>query len=123
MIHPIVSPPGGYSYPSGHATHSYAFATILGQSFSRIQAQAFLDRAHAIAQSRVDAGVHYPSDIREGEIVGKGDRQGTTGQAGVPARDASCQSGSCREEVARLAFDFSGDGRIKNPAFGARTAF
>ena len=31
----------------------------------------FLDRAQAIAQSRVDAGVHYTSDIREGEIVGK----------------------------------------------------
>lgn len=61
---------GGYSYPSGHSTVSFAFAVILGQLFPD-KAQAFLDRAHQIAQSRVDAGVHYESDIKEGEVVGK----------------------------------------------------
>jgi acid phosphatase (class A) len=59
-----------YSYPSGHSTHSFAFAVVLGRMFPD-QAQAFLDRAHQIAQSRVDAGVHYETDIREGEVVGK----------------------------------------------------
>jgi acid phosphatase (class A) len=67
-IHPLFQA-NGYSYPSGHSTHSFAFAVILGQLFPD-KAAAFIDRAHQIAQSRVDAGVHYTSDIREGEVVG-----------------------------------------------------
>ena len=59
----------GYSYPSGHSTHSYAFAIILGKIFPD-RAAAFMERARKIAQSRVDAGVHYTSDIKEGDVVG-----------------------------------------------------
>ena len=69
VIHPLFQA-GGYSYPSGHATHAVAFAEILATMFPD-RAAAFRDRAHAIAQSRVDAGVHYTSDIQEGEVVGK----------------------------------------------------
>jgi acid phosphatase (class A) len=68
-IHPLFEA-GDYSYPSGHSTHSFAFAVILGQLFPD-RANAFLDRARQIAQSRVDAGVHYETDIREGEVVGR----------------------------------------------------
>ena len=60
----------GYSYPSGHSMASFTLATVLGAVFPAKQ-QAFLDRAAHIAQSRVDAGVHYPSDIQEGEVLGK----------------------------------------------------
>jgi acid phosphatase (class A) len=60
----------GYSYPSGHSMGSFTLATVLGAVFPARQ-QAFLDRAAQIAQSRVDAGVHYPSDIKEGEVLGK----------------------------------------------------
>ena len=59
-----------YSYPSGHSMASFTLATVLGAAFPGKQ-QALLDRAAQIAQSRVDAGVHYPSDIKEGEILGK----------------------------------------------------
>jgi acid phosphatase (class A) len=69
VIHSVF-PAGGFSYPSGHSAHSWAFAVVLGQIYPD-QAQAFLDRAHQIAQSRVDAGVHYPTDINEGEVLGK----------------------------------------------------
>jgi len=68
-IHPLfelASP----SYPSGHSTSAFAYAVILGRLFPD-KFQAFLDRARQIAQSRVDAGVHYMSDIKEGEVVGK----------------------------------------------------
>jgi len=58
----------GYSYPSGHSTHSYAFAAILGLMFPD-RAAAFTHRAQLIAQSRVDAGVHYTTDIEEGQVV------------------------------------------------------
>lgn len=69
LIHPLFQA-GDYSYPSGHSTHSFAFAVVLGALFPD-KAQAFLNRARQIAQSRVDAGVHYTTDIREGEVVGK----------------------------------------------------
>jgi acid phosphatase (class A) len=60
----------GFSYPSGHSMGSYTLAVVLGAVFPD-KAQAFLDRAGQIAQSRVDAGVHNPSDIAEGEVLGK----------------------------------------------------
>jgi acid phosphatase (class A) len=60
----------GFSYPSGHSMGSFTLAVVLGAVFPD-KAQAFLDRAAQIAQSRVDAGVHNPSDIAEGEVLGK----------------------------------------------------
>jgi hypothetical protein len=60
----------GYSYPSGHAMGSFTLATVLGAIFPD-KKQAFFDRAAQIAQSRVNAGVHYPSDIKEGGILGR----------------------------------------------------
>jgi acid phosphatase (class A) len=63
-------PVSGFSYPSGHSMVSFTLAVVLGAIFPDKQ-QAFLDRAAQIAQSRVDAGVHYPSDIKEGEVLGK----------------------------------------------------
>ena len=69
LIHPLFQA-GDYSYPSGHSTHSFAFAVVLGEVFPD-KAGAFLSRARQIAQSRVDAGVHYTTDIKEGEVVGK----------------------------------------------------
>jgi acid phosphatase (class A) len=69
VVHSLF-PAADYSYPSGHSTHSFAFAVVLGRMFPD-QAQAFLARAHQIAQSRVDAGVHYETDIKEGEVVGR----------------------------------------------------
>jgi acid phosphatase (class A) len=60
----------GFSYPSGHSMGSFTLAVVLGAVFPDKQ-QAFLDRATQIAQSRVDAGVHSPSDIKEGEALGK----------------------------------------------------
>jgi acid phosphatase (class A) len=59
----------GFSYPSGHSMGSYTLAVVLGQIFPD-KKQAFLDRAAQIAQSRVDAGVHNPSDIAEGKTLG-----------------------------------------------------
>jgi len=60
----------GFAYPSGHSMGSYTLAVVLGAVFPE-KAQALLDRAGQVAQSRVEAGVHHPSDIAEGEVVGK----------------------------------------------------
>ena len=63
-------PVKGYSYPSGHAMGSFTLATVLSAVFPD-KKQALFDRAAQIAQSRVNAGVHYPSDIKEGGILGQ----------------------------------------------------
>ena len=60
----------GYSYPSGHSMASFTLATVLAAVFPE-RSEALLGRARQIAQSRVDAGVHHPSDIKEGEVLGK----------------------------------------------------
>jgi acid phosphatase (class A) len=69
VVHPLFQV-NGFSYPSGHSMASFVYAIVLGEIFPD-KANAFLERAHQIAQSRVDAGVHYTTDIKEGEVVGR----------------------------------------------------
>jgi acid phosphatase (class A) len=69
VIHPLGTI-GGFSYPSGHATDAFCHAVILGSIFPD-KATLFLDDATRIAQSRVVMGVHYTTDIEEGERDGR----------------------------------------------------
>lgn len=59
------------SFPSDHATAAFAIAFAI-LFFSRRAGIVFLVGATAIALSRVFAGVHYPSDILGGAVVGLG---------------------------------------------------
>ena len=59
------------SFPSDHATAAFAIAFAI-LFFSRRAGIVFLVAATAIALSRVFAGVHYPSDILGGAVVGLG---------------------------------------------------
>jgi len=68
-IHPLCTTSGS-SYPSGHATIAFCQAKILGELFPD-QKAVFVDEAKRIAQSRVVMGVHYASDIEEGERDGR----------------------------------------------------
>ena len=52
--------------PSG----SYVLAAVLGELFPD-KKSALMARADAVAQSRVVAGVHYPSDIEQGKVLGQ----------------------------------------------------
>jgi acid phosphatase (class A) len=58
-----------YSYPSGHASGMELQARLLGTLFPA-QAEALLNRARQVADSRVVAGVHYTSDTEEGLMLG-----------------------------------------------------
>jgi len=69
VIHPLGTI-DGFSYPSGHATFAFCHAVILGQVFPD-KAALFLDDAKRMAQSRVVMGVHYTTDIQEGERDGR----------------------------------------------------
>lgn len=68
-----VGPGGGYSFPSGHTSQAFSVATSLAMAYPKwyIIAPAYL-WAGTVAFSRMYLGVHYPSDILAGAIVGSG---------------------------------------------------
>jgi undecaprenyl-diphosphatase len=61
--------PGGPSFPSGHAAGSFAFAAFVAGRAPRFASAAFLFAA-LVAWSRCVLGVHYPTDILTGALIG-----------------------------------------------------
>ena len=64
-----VASPGGFSFPSGHATGSFAFAAFIAVRAPRWAPLAFA-WATLVASSRCVLGVHYPSDVLAGALLG-----------------------------------------------------
>jgi membrane-associated PAP2 superfamily phosphatase len=62
---------GGYSFPSGHSSSSFATATALSAAYPKwyVIAPAFL-WAGTTAYSRMYLGVHYPTDVATGAGLG-----------------------------------------------------
>ncbi len=65
----LVAPLKSFSFPSGHTNSSFAAAMALTLAFGRKGAYAYI-LAVLIALSRCYVGVHYPSDVVAGAIVG-----------------------------------------------------
>lgn len=66
----LVEPLASYSFPSGHACSSFAAAFAIAWAFrGKGGAWAYLP-ASLIALSRIYVGVHYPTDILAGALVG-----------------------------------------------------
>lgn len=68
-VHLLVHCGGGKSFPSSHAVNNFAMATLFAFYYRR-WAWAFFAWAALVAISRVAVGVHYPSDIAGGAIIG-----------------------------------------------------
>jgi undecaprenyl-diphosphatase len=66
---PLVHLPATYSFPSGHATVSFACATTLALAVPRLTWPLFA-LATLISFSRVYVGVHYPFDVLAGAALG-----------------------------------------------------
>jgi undecaprenyl-diphosphatase len=67
---PIVgASPGGASFPSGHSAGSFAFAVFIAIRAPRWAAPA-IAWAALVAWSRCFLGVHYPSDVLAGALLG-----------------------------------------------------
>lgn len=59
-----------YSYPSGHSTRGTVFALLLAEIFP-LQRDALIAKGRAIGWGRVQGGVHYPTDIYAGRVLGQ----------------------------------------------------
>lgn len=82
-VHALVfEAPGGWSFPSGHSAGSFSFAMfaaivlLRGPDYGRhpalrtMLAFSLLVAAAGVAASRVALGVHFPSDILVGAVIG-----------------------------------------------------
>ncbi len=57
------------SYPSGHAMNGYVVGLVLSEVFPD-RRQAILARGARYGDNRVACGVHHPSDVEEGRLLG-----------------------------------------------------
>jgi membrane-associated phospholipid phosphatase len=68
--HPYTEEP---SFPSGHASTAFATATALSLEYPKwyVIAPSYV-YAGTVAYSRMELGVHYPSDVLVGALIGSG---------------------------------------------------
>lgn len=65
----LIKAPTSYSFPSGHTTSSFAAAGVILINFKNKSIYAFI-LAGLIAFSRIYLGVHFPTDIIAGIVLG-----------------------------------------------------
>lgn len=72
ILEPVVSE-ASYSMPSGHTSTAFATATSLSLAYPKwyVVTPSFI-WAGAMGYSRMHLGVHYPSDVLVGALVGSG---------------------------------------------------
>jgi undecaprenyl-diphosphatase len=72
-VRQLVNCSSGYSFPSSHASNHFAFAIFLLISMKTRRSLIWLlliGWAFSISYSQIYVGVHYPSDIAGGIILG-----------------------------------------------------
>lgn len=60
-----------YSYPSGHSIRGTLYAEVLAEIAPPEHRDAILERGREIGWDRVIAGLHHPSDIYAGRVLGQ----------------------------------------------------
>ena len=65
--------PGEYSFPSGHTSSAFSAVTSLSRAYPKwyVIAPSFLWAA-GVGYSRMYLGVHYPTDVTAGAVLGTG---------------------------------------------------
>ncbi len=69
-IKPLINAPLTFSYPCEHSVTASAAAIVLAYFFPE-KSDSILEMAHAASQSRIDAGVQFPSDVEAGWKLGE----------------------------------------------------
>jgi undecaprenyl-diphosphatase len=67
--HQLGPPTSSWSFPSGHAATAFACATVLSAHATRWRVPIFA-LATLIALSRLYNGMHYPTDVLAGALLG-----------------------------------------------------
>ena len=67
---PLVKKLRDYSFPSGHTCASFSCAVVYYKMYPDIKGKGAMVLAVLIALSRLYVGVHYPTDVLGGTIVG-----------------------------------------------------
>ena len=68
-VEAITRPLDRYSFPSGHTLHAVAFLTMLAHYYPEIWL-LMVPFGISVAASRVVLGLHYPSDVAVGALIG-----------------------------------------------------
>jgi len=68
-VHLLVNCGGGKSFPSSHAVNNFAVAALFSTLYRR-WSPAFFTWAALVGISRIFVGVHYPSDVAGGAVIG-----------------------------------------------------
>ncbi|MBM4174847.1 MAG: phosphatase PAP2 family protein [Ignavibacteria bacterium] len=68
-VHLLAGCTGSYSFPSSHAVNNFAAATFFSFYYKHLKWLLF-SVAVIIALSRIFVGVHYPSDVLGGAVIG-----------------------------------------------------
>ncbi|MGD8176948.1 phosphatase PAP2 family protein [Marinimicrobium sp. ARAG 43.8] len=66
-----ITPSDQFSFPSGHTAAAFLFAALVASFYPVMAVPCYL-WASLIGASRVLLGVHYPSDIAAGALLGSG---------------------------------------------------
>ncbi len=68
-VHLLAGCTSSFSFPSSHAVNNFAMATFFYKFFPKLKLPMFIT-AFLVAFSRPYCGVHYPSDVFFGGIIG-----------------------------------------------------